>query len=131
MAGARGFGNSDMPLNVRIERDVVILSNFARLMNDPRYTDANRDTRELLDQGFANFVLDLGGVHETGGSFLGLLVTLTRLIRSHGGEAVLAHLSPDTIAYLESMRLGDFWDVFENAAGAIRFFDDRRDNTNQ
>ncbi len=29
-----------MPLNILIEGDVVVLSNFNRLMNDPRYVDA-------------------------------------------------------------------------------------------
>src|SRR5262245_7378161 len=85
-----------MPLNIRNDGDVVVLSNFARLMNDPRYVDAGRDVRDLLDQGRRHFILDLGGVRETGSSFLGVLMTLTRQIRQHRGEAVLACLSRET-----------------------------------
>ena len=39
-----------MSLNIRIDGDIAILSNFARLMNDPRYVDARMDLRDLLDQ---------------------------------------------------------------------------------
>ena len=46
----------------------------------------------LIDEGFTKFILDLGGFRETGSSFLGLLMTMTRRIRKHGAEAVLAHL---------------------------------------
>jgi anti-sigma B factor antagonist len=111
-----------MPVHVRMERDVVILSDFGRLMNDPRYIDASADAKDLLDRGFKKFVIDLQGVRETGDSFLGLLITLTRQIRKRGGEAVLAHVSRDTEQFLESMQLTDHWDSFPSAAGAVRFF---------
>jgi hypothetical protein len=62
-----------MPLNIRMDRDVLILSNVGRLVNDPRSVDANRDTRDMLDQAFSKFVLDLTGIRETGSSFLGLV----------------------------------------------------------
>ena len=80
-----------MPLNSRVDGEIVILSNFARLMNDPRYVDASRDVGDLLEQGFTTFIFDLGGFKETGASFLGVLMTVTRRIRQHGAEAALAH----------------------------------------
>ena len=40
-----------MAVNIRLDGDIAILSNFARLMNDPRYVDASRDVQEMLDQG--------------------------------------------------------------------------------
>ena len=58
-----------MPLNVQVDGDIVVLSNFARLMNDPKYVDASRDTRDMIGQGFRKFVLDLGAVRETGLGF--------------------------------------------------------------
>ena len=81
-----------MPINVRFDGDVVVLSNFARLMNDPRYVDASRDLRDLLDQGHKNFIVDLSGVRETGSSFLGLLMTLTRQVRQQ--DAGIAPIEP-------------------------------------
>ena len=111
-----------MPLNIRIDGDVVILSSFGRLMNDPRYVDAGRDVRSLLDQGRRNFVLDLSGVHETGASLLGVLLTVTRQIRQYGGETALAHLSPDTRSFIEKMQLDDYWDIFKNVEEAREFF---------
>ena len=70
-----------MPVNIRIDGDVVIVSNFGRLMNDPRYVNASEDIGDLLDKGYRNFILDLGGVRETGATFLGVLMTITRRIR--------------------------------------------------
>src|SRR5271157_2091199 len=101
-----------MAMNIRVDGRVAILSNFARLMNDPRYVDAARDVREMLDQGIRNYVIELAGVKETGCSFLGVLMTITRRIRSVGGEAVLAHPSRDVEKYLAMMQMDDYWDVF-------------------
>ena len=112
-----------MPLKIRVDRDVVILSNLRRLMNDPRYVDASRDMRDMLDQGFRKFILDLGGVRETGSGFLGLLITMTRDVRQHGGELVLADLSQDMEKFINEMRMDDYWDVFPNVEAARQFFD--------
>ena len=110
-----------MALNIRLDGNVAILSNFARLMNDPRYVDAARDVQELLDQGVRNFVIELAGVKETGSSFLGVLMTITRAIRAAKGEAVLAHISRDVEQYLAKMQLDDYWDVFRTVEEARTF----------
>ncbi|WP_435006082.1 STAS domain-containing protein [Tundrisphaera lichenicola] len=112
-----------MAINVRFEGEIAILSNFARLMNDPRHFDAVRDLRELLDQGYRRFVLDVGGVRETGSTVLGLLTTLTRQVRNSGGEVALANVSPPLEKYLEEMRMDAYWDVFDDSEGASEFLD--------
>jgi anti-sigma B factor antagonist len=115
-----------MPLNIRFDGDVVVLSNFARLMNDPRYVDASQDIADLLDQGSSQFVIDLTGARETGASFLGLLMTLTRRIRQQHGEVVLAHLSREMKAFLlDAMQMDEYWDTFENVQEAVEFYRDR------
>lgn len=111
-----------MPLNVRFEREVAVLSNFGRLMNDPRYTDAARDVRDLLVEGRRDFVLDLANLRELGDTVLGLLVTLSRSIRQAGGEAVLANVSQATSRFLTDMRLDEEWDVYPSVAEAVRSF---------
>jgi anti-sigma B factor antagonist len=111
-----------MPINVRIEGEIVILSNFARLMNDPRHFDAGRDVKDLLDQGHHNFILDLGGLREIGSSGLGLLTTLTRLIRHHDGDAVLANLSTATAAFMDEVRMDTYWDIYDTVEEAKTFF---------
>jgi anti-sigma B factor antagonist len=111
-----------MSLNIRVDGDIVILSNFGRLMNDPRYVDASRDTSDLLERGFKTFILDLGGFRETGSSFLGLLMTMTRRIKQHGGEAALAHLAPATERFINEMRMDDYWDIFKSVEEASQFF---------
>jgi anti-sigma B factor antagonist len=111
-----------MALNIRFDGPIAILSNFARLMNDPRYVDAARDVEELLDQGHHNFILELAGVRETGSSFLGVLVTITREIRQRGGEAVLARPSKDVEKYLTMMQMDEYWDIFGSVEEAGKFF---------
>jgi anti-anti-sigma factor len=111
-----------MALCIRLDGDIAILSNFARLMNDPTYVDAARDVRELLDQGIRSFIIELAGVREAGDSFLGVLMTITREIRRDGGEVVIAHPSHDVESHLEMMRLDDYWDIFGTVAEATDFF---------
>jgi anti-anti-sigma factor len=112
-----------MALNIRFEGPIAILSNFARLMNDPRYVDAARDVQELLDQGYQNYILELAGVRETGSSFLGVLMTITREIRQSGGEAVLARPSKEVEKYLTMMQMDEYWDIFGIVEEARGFFD--------
>jgi anti-anti-sigma regulatory factor len=115
-----------MPLNIRFDGDVVVLSNFARLMNDPRYVDAFQDIGDLLDQGSSRFVIDLTGVRETGASFLGLLMTLTRRIRQRQGEVVLAHPSRELEHFLlDEMQMEEYWDVLPSVQEAVDFYHDR------
>lgn len=111
-----------MALNIRLDGDVAILSNFARLMNDPRYVDASRDVLELLDQGVRNFVLELVGIRDTGSSLLGILMTITREIRKRHGDAVVAHPSPAIEKYLAEMQMDEFWDIFPSVGEALAFY---------
>ena len=111
-----------MAVNVHYDGDVVILSNFARLMNDPRYVDAANEVHELLEEGYGQFVIELADVRETGGSFLGLLMTITREIRKHRGEVVLARPSAAVASYLAEMRLDEHWDLFATVDEAVAFY---------
>lgn len=110
-----------MAVNVRVDGGVVVLSNFGRLMNDPRHFDAGRDVRALLDQGHRAFVLELGGLRDIGPSGLGLLTTLTRLIRQSGGEAVLARPAPPVEAFLDEMRMDAYWEIFSTTEEATAY----------
>ena len=119
-----------MAIYVRFhEGEVAVLGEVGRLMNDPRHFDASRDVADLIDQGYRRFVLDLVGVRETGPSILGLLMTLTRQIRRAEGEAVLARVSRPMGAFLDEMRMDDYWDRFDDTASAVEFLARRRVGT--
>jgi len=115
-----------MAINVRFAGEVAVLSNFARLMNDPRHFDAGRDVRELIDGGCRRFVLEMGNVRETGATVLGLMMTLTRQIHAARGEVVLANVEKAMEKYLDEMRMDDYWDVFDDAEEASAFLAGRR-----
>jgi anti-anti-sigma factor len=110
-----------MGVNGRIDDGVVILSNFGRLMNDPRHVDAARDVVAWLDEGRLGFVLDLTGLRDLGAGGLGLLTTITRLARRRGGDAVIAHPSREVEAVIEEMRLDAYWEIFPTVAEAREF----------
>lgn len=115
-----------MAIHVRYSGEVAVLSGVGRLMNDPRYFDSIRDIRELIDQGRLRFIFDLRGVNETGPTVLGLLTTLTRLIRQEHGEVVLANPSRPMAKFLDEMRMDDYWDVFDDLNEAVEFLEKRR-----
>jgi anti-sigma B factor antagonist len=110
-----------MAVDARLDGGVVVLSNFGRLMNDPRHFDAARDVREWLDEGHSAFVFELTGLSDLGPTGLGLLTTLTRLIRNQGGEAVLARARPGVLKYLDEMRMDAYWEILDSVPEAKAF----------
>jgi anti-sigma B factor antagonist len=112
-----------MPVNVRVDKSVVVLSNFGRLMNDPKHFEAGRIVQDLLDQGHREFVLELRGINELGPGGLGLLVTITRLVRRHDGEVVLAGPSRGMARLIDEMQLDAYWEVFGSVEEAEESFD--------
>lgn len=115
-----------MAVNIRMHGDVAVLSNFARLINDPRHFDSSRDVQEILDQGYRKFVMDLSGIRDMGSTSIGLFTTLTRRIRQGGGEVVLANLNGTTKQFIDEMQMDDYWDAFESVDDAIQFFQDNK-----
>lgn len=107
-----------MAVNIRFDGDVTILSNFGRLMDDPRHFDASRDVADLLDQGHRKFIIELRGVGALGDSGLGLLLTITRSIRRQGGDAVLACPSRSMEKRLDEMQMDAYWQVFDSVEQA-------------
>ncbi len=113
-----------MPIQNRTDGDIVVLSNFGRLMDDPRHFDASRDVGEMIEKGFRKFVLELRGVNVLGSSGFGLLMTITRLIRKHDGEVVLMSPSRVMEKLLDEMRMDHYWEVCKDIDEAKSYLDD-------
>lgn len=111
-----------MLLNVSLEGEVAVLSNFGGLLNNPKHFDVGQDVRDLMDQGIHKFVLEMANIREMGPTALGLLMTLTRQIRKGGGEVVLARPAKGIIHYFEEMKMDDYWDVAETVEAAKASF---------
>jgi anti-anti-sigma factor len=114
-----------MPLHARIDGDVAILSNIGQSMNDPRYMDAGKESKELLDAGYRKFVIELRGVDAMGPPLLGLLMTVTRQVQQRGGEVVLAGPSRGLKQFLAGMQMEDYWDIFQGVREAEEYFRQR------
>lgn len=110
-----------MALNIRLDGDLAILSNFGRLMNDPAHFDASRDVARLLDDGYRAFVMEMIGVGELGSSGLGLLTTITRQVRQAGGELVLASVRRPLSQFLDEMHMDSYWETFRGMDEAQAF----------
>jgi anti-anti-sigma regulatory factor len=115
------MSNKSMGLHIRIEGRLVVLSNVGNLLNDPAHTDAAFQIRDLLEQGYRAFILELNDLHEIGKVLPGLLVTWTRQIRQAKGEIVLVSRADRFQKYLEGMRLDDYWDTFRTVPEAAAF----------
>ena len=50
-------------------------------------------------------------------------MTITRLIRQHEGDAVLANLRPETAKLLDEMRMDSYWEMFKDVEEAKSYFD--------
>jgi anti-sigma B factor antagonist len=109
-----------MAINVRVDGDVVVLSNIGRLMNDPRHFDAGRDVEDLLDRDYRKFAIELRGVHEIGASGLGLLMTITRLVRRRGGDVVLVAPSRGVGRLIEEWQMDTIWERVDGLDDAKR-----------
>jgi anti-anti-sigma regulatory factor len=59
---------------------------------------------------------------ELGDSGLGLLLTLSRMIRKHGGDVVLAAPGPGIRRTLDEMMLDDYWETFDDVGTAKAWF---------
>jgi anti-sigma B factor antagonist len=109
-------------MNIRVSGTLVVLSNFGRLMNDPRHFDAARAVKDRLDAGHRWFALELGDVTELGSSGVGLLMTITRLIRQNRGDVVVVGPSRAMERIIEEMQLDTYWDVFDSVEEADAYF---------
>jgi len=114
-----------MVLNVRIDGEVVVLSNFGGLMNDPRHFDAGRDVRNLLNQGHRKFILEMANIRDLVDTALGLLMTLTRQIRQADGELVLARPGKGLVEFLAEMQMEEYWSIAETVEEAREMFRQR------
>ena len=109
-----------MLLNVRIEGNVAILSNFGGLINDPRHFEAGRQVQELLDQGFRKFILEMANLREIGDVALGLMMTLSRQIQQARGELILARPGKGVLEFLAEMRMEDYWTIADTVDDALK-----------
>jgi anti-anti-sigma regulatory factor len=107
-----------MAVNVRIDGNVVVLSNFGPLLNNPRHFDAGRDVGALLDQGYRSFALELRNASDVGTTLVAVLLTITRLIRRRGGEAVLAAPRRGVSRLINELQMEDYWDVYDDVEAA-------------
>ena len=119
----RQRGESIMALNIRLDGDVAILSNFATADERPQIRRCRpRRPASCSIRECATSSSSWPESRRPATSFLGVLMTITREIRRAGGEAVLAHPSRDVEKHLAMMQMDDYWDVFGTVDEAKEFF---------
>jgi anti-anti-sigma factor len=111
-----------MPIDYRMDGDIVIIGNVSGVITDVSTFDAARDLDALLDLGHRRLVLELSGVGTLGPTGLGLLMTLVRQIRRRGGEVVFSRVGRSTQRVFEEMQLDAHVDLFRTTPEALGFF---------
>jgi anti-anti-sigma factor len=99
-----------------IAADVAELPRFVEpIVLSPTFTVLNVGNRNefrdkvvaLVQKGVRRFVVDLRHTHYVDPSAWGMLITLTKFVRSEGGELTLSHLSDDLSTVVEIAHLDD------------------------
>lgn len=103
--------------------DVLIITPLGRFMEhrDHDFRNAYNDAyRILCEPGVRHLLVDFSKMDYFGSMFVGILIRLSRKVRSGGGEAFLCNLSSDmrqmlkTLMLLENTKTDFFWRVCES-----------------
>ena len=77
---------------------------------------------DQLDAGARKFLIDFAQTGYIDSSGLGVLVSLSKKIREHGGELRLAHLNDDLRTLFELTKLDTLFQISDTRAHALQNF---------
>jgi anti-sigma B factor antagonist len=100
--------------------DVIRLPERLTMANAADHRHAIRD---LVDQGHARLVMELGQVEFVDSSGLSVLVSAMKAARAAGGEVVLANLTPQVQALVELTRLHHLFEIFADQQSGADYLD--------
>lgn len=84
--------------------------------------DLETEMKKLIEEGRANFLLDLSGVEFLSSSGLRVLVTTLKTVRKAGGDLRLAALSQRASDAIELAGLDPLFKTYEDREAAIASF---------
>ncbi len=78
--------------------------------------------KTLIEGGARKILLNMEKVEYIDSSGIGMIINITKLIRSNSGDLILASVSKDTMKILNIVSLQEFIKVFKNEPEAVNYF---------
>lgn len=110
-----------MGFEVSAEGDVTVVDVDGQLIVGNRQELKERVLSEL-DDGARKFVIDFSDTGYIDSSGLGVLVSLSKKIREHGGELRLSSLNEDLRTLFELTKLDTLFEITDSREGALEAF---------
>ncbi|MBI4541336.1 MAG: STAS domain-containing protein [Gemmatimonadetes bacterium] len=101
--------------------DVTVVDVHGQLIVGNRQELKQRVLQEL-ERGARKFVIDFGNTGYIDSSGLGVLVSLSKKIREHGGELRLSGLNEDLRTLFELTKLDTLFEISDSREGALQGF---------
>jgi len=102
----------------RIVDGVMIVDLVGELSR--RGPSINNAVKELLEQGWSSFVLNISGVSYVDSSGLGQLVSIWTSVGNRGGQLILLRPAPQVHAQLQMTKLNTVFIILQNEEDAVR-----------
>jgi anti-sigma B factor antagonist len=110
-----------MSFTVRKQNDVTLFEVQGQLIVGNRQ-ELKQKVLEELEAGARRFLLDFSGTGYIDSSGLGVLVSLSKKIREHGGELRLANLNEDLRTLFELTKLDTLFHIATSRDEALASF---------
>lgn len=110
-----------MTFQVNTEGDVTVIAVEGQLIVGNRQ-ELKQTVLDALEEGSRKFLIDFAGTGYIDSSGLGVLVSLSKKIREHGGELRLANLNDDLRSLFELTKLDTLFQISKSREEAQASF---------
>ncbi len=110
-----------MTFQVHTEGDVTVIAVEGQLIVGNRQ-ELKQTVLDALEEGSRKFLIDFSGTGYIDSSGLGVLVSLSKKIREHGGELRLANLNDDLRSLFELTKLDTLFQISKSREEAQASF---------
>lgn len=110
-----------MTFQVHTEGDVTVIAVDGQLIVGNRQ-ELKQTVLDALEEGSRKFLIDFAGTGYIDSSGLGVLVSLSKKIREHGGELRLANLNDDLRSLFELTKLDTLFQISKSREEAQASF---------
>jgi anti-sigma B factor antagonist len=116
------MAESKLTIDERHAGDVTVLVLAGEMLLDDGDLAFRKRIHDLIDQGCAKIVLDLGGVTYIDSSGVGMLVAKLNTLKAKGGDMKLLHLNRRSESLFGMMKLLIVFETFQDEGAAVRSF---------
>jgi anti-sigma B factor antagonist len=116
------MAESKLTIEERHTGDVTVLVLTGQMLLDDGDLAFGKQISDLIEQGRAKIVLDLGGLTYIDSSGIGMIVFQQKALRKSGGDMKLLHLNRRAETLFGMLKLLIVFERFEDEAAAVQSF---------